>query len=432
MQLQTINLEMKKLRIGLAGLGTVGRGVYEIIQKDAQILTKKTQTVFEIVALASRSKKDFVDPSIKFYDQILDLARDENVDVIVELIGGTGVAKDLVEEAIKNGKKVVTANKALLAEHGAELAELVEKYNGRIGFEASTAGGNPVIKSFRESFTANQITEFYAILNGTCNFILTKMRNEGSDYLETLKEAQKLGYAEADPTLDIKGIDTAHKMVILSSIAAMTRPNFKAAHVEGVDEITAQDIKLADEFGYKIKLLAIYKNLGEACQQTVYPALIPAAEKIAQVDGPFNAVLVNTTNASWNIAIGRGAGGLTTGSAVVADLVDIVMNRETPLFGVKNSELREPKIIGIEQRCGKYFLRLTLNKELAQKENLAAKIFGDKINVSQAAFIDADSEIICGFLTDAQKENDVIYILKNLDSALVKQSRFLRVEETGF
>lgn len=423
---------MKKLKIGLAGLGTVGRGVYDILHKDAKMLSKRTQTIFEITAVASRSKKDFVDPKIKFYENILDLAQDPEVDVIVEVMGGLTTAKNLVEAAIKNGKKVVTANKALLAECGEEISELVEKYNGYIAFEASTAGANPVIKTFRESFISSEVTEFYAILNGTCNFILTKMRDEGLDYTTTLAEAQKLGYAEADPSLDVKGIDTAHKLVILSSIASMTKPNFKSVHVEGVDQVTIDDVKLANELGYKIKLLAIYKNFGESVQQSVYPALIPATDKIAQVDGPFNAVLVNTSNASWNISIGRGAGGLTTGSAVVADLLDIAMNRQSYLFGVKNSEAKQASIINISQRQGKYFLCLTLNKNLAQKENLAAKIFADKINVSAAAFIDADAEIICGFLTDVQKESDVVSVLKRLDSDLVKKAKFLRVEEIGF
>ncbi len=423
---------MKKLKIGLAGLGTVGRGVYDILHKDAKILTQRSETIFKIVAVASRSKKDFVDPKIKFYENVTDLADDENVDVIVEVMGGLTTAKELVEKAIKNGKKVVTANKALLAEYGSEMVDLVQKYNGHIGFEASTAGANPVIKTFRESFVSSEIIEFYAILNGTCNFILTKMRDEGSNYLETLKEAQALGYAEADPTLDVKGIDSAHKLVILSSIASSTIPNFKKVHVEGVDEVTIDDVKLALELGYKIKLLAIYKNLGDSMQQSIYPALIPASEKISQVDGPFNAVLVNTSNASWNISIGRGAGGLTTGSAVVSDLLDIACGRSAYLFGAQNSELRQANIINISQRQGQYFLRLVVNKELAQKTNLAEVVFGDKIKVARAAFIDADLEIICGFLTDTQKEGDIVAILKNLDSNLVKEARFLRVEETGF
>ena len=423
---------MKKLRIGLAGLGYVGRGVYDILHKDAKILTQRSETIFEIVAVASRSKKDFVDSKIKFYENVIDLVDDANVDVIVEVMGGLTTAKDLVERAIKQGKKVVTANKALLAQHGAELIELVQKYNGHIGFEASTAGANPVIKTFRESFNSSEISEFYAILNGTCNFILTKMRDEGSDYLETLKEAQKLGYAESDPTLDVKGIDTAHKLVILSSIASSTKPAFKNAHIEGVDVVAIEDIKLADDLGYKIKLLAIYKKLGDSSQQSVYPALIKKEEKIAQVDGPFNAVLVNTSNASWNISVGRGAGGLTTGSAVVADLMDIACGRSAYLFGAANSELGVAKIIDIAARKGKYFLRLTVNKELAKKTNLAEKIFGKKINVTQAAFIDKDSEIICGFLTDTQKESDIVATLKGIDLELVRESKFLRVEETGF
>lgn len=423
---------MKKLRIGLAGLGTVGKGVYDIIHKDAKILTQRSETIFEITAVASRSNKDFVDPKIKFYSNILELANDPQVDVVVEVMGGLTVAKDLVEAAIKNGKKVVTANKALLAQHGAELVELVQKYNGHIGFEASTAGANPVIKTFRESFISSEITEFYAILNGTCNFILTKMRDEGLDYTTTLAQAQKLGYAEADPTLDVKGIDTAHKLVILSSIASMTKPNFNAAHIEGVDQVTIEDVRMADDFGYKIKLLAIYKNLGDSMQQSVYPALIPASDKIAQVDGPFNAVLVNTTNASWNISVGRGAGGLTTGSAVVADLLDIATNRSSYLFGAPNSELAQANIINLAQREGKYFLRVVVDKNMAQKTDLAQAIFGDKIKVTKAAFIDKNDEIICAFLTDTQKESDVVAILKNLDSSLVKAARFLRVEETHF
>ncbi len=410
----------------------MGKGVYDILKKDAKILEKKSQTTFEIVAVASRSKKDFLDEKIKFYSNVLDLAADPEIDVIIEVMGGVGIAKELMEAAIKNGKKFITANKAMLAEHGAEIAEFVEKHNGHIAFEASTAGANPVIKAFKESFTANEITEFYAILNGTCNFILTKMGAEGSDFAATLEEAQSLGYAEADPTFDIKGIDTAHKLTILASIASSTKPAFKQLHIEGVDQVSANDIRLADDLGFKIKLLAIYKKLLGGVQQTVYPSLIKKSEKIAQVDGPFNAVLVNTTNASWNFSVGRGAGGLTTGSAVVADLVDIACNRVSPLFGVKNSELFESKIIDISKRVGKYFIRLTLDKNLAREGDLAEMLFGEKIKIESAAFLDDENEIICGFLTDVQKEQDVTEILQGLDSNLVKAAKFLRVEETNF
>lgn len=423
---------MKKLKIGLAGLGTVGKGVYEILKKDANLLTSRSQTQFEVVAVSARSKKDFIDAKVKFYPNAIDLASDADVDVVVELIGGKTLAKDLIETALKNGKKVVTANKALLAEHGAEIAKLVEKHNGYIGFEASTSGANPIIKAFKEGFAANEITKIYAILNGTCNFIMTKMAESGQGFEQTLVEAQKLGYAEADPTLDVKGIDAAHKITILSAIAAEANPAFSQLHIEGIDEVSNEDVKLADELGYKIKLLTIYKKLGDSSQQSVYPALIKKSEKIAQVDGPYNAVLVHGSNFEWNLSIGRGAGGLTTGSAVVADLLDIACERKSHLFGVKAEDLKAAKVQNISERFGKYFLKLLINKNLAQKLNLAESIFGSKIKVEQAAFIDKGEEILCGFLTEANQEKEVVEILKNLDSNLVKSAKFLRVEETGF
>lgn len=423
---------MKKLRIGLAGLGTVGKGFYDIIHKDSKILQERSNVIFEITAVANRSKKDFVDSNIKFYSNVVDLAKDENVDVVIEAMGGKDVALDLILTAFENGKKVVTANKALIAEFSDKLIESIEKNNGSIGFEASTAGANPVIKNFRESFSASKITEFYGILNGTCNFILTKMLNEGSNYHETLKEAQELGYAEANPTLDVKGIDTAHKLAILSAIASSSKPQFDKLYIEGVDTVTLEDITLANNLDYKIKLLGVFKQKDGEIFQAVYPSLVKKSEKIAQVDGAFNAVLSNTSNASWNLAVGRGAGGLTTGSAMVADLIDIALNRKTELFGVKNDKLKTPKLLDISQRFGKYFINLSLDKEIAKNGDIAKELFGDKIEVIQASFIDNDKNIIAGFLTNEQNEKDIIDILKNFNSNLVKSSKFIRVEETNF
>lgn len=423
---------MKKLKIGLAGLGVVGFGVYEILKKDAKILEARSQTKFEIVAVSARNHKDFVDPKIKFYKNPLDLANDPEIDVVIEVIGGCSIAKDLFEASVKNGKKFITANKALLAEFGLEIAKLSEQYDAHIGFEASTAGANPVIKNFKESFSATEITEFYGILNGTCNFILSKMSDEGSDFAETLHEAQKLGYAEADPTLDIKGIDTAHKLAILAAIASSSQPAFTELHIEGIEQISIQDVKLASELGYKIKLLGIYKNLGDSVQQAVYPALLKKSEKLAAVDGPFNAVLTHSSNASWNLSVGRGAGSLPTASAVVADLIDIACHRSSFLFGVESSKLSKASPIKLSQRLGKYFLRLIINKKSAQKTDLAQAVFGSKIKIEQVAFIDADEEILCGFLTDLQKEEDILKALESLDTGLVKSAKFLRVEETNF
>jgi len=414
---------MKKLRIGLAGLGVVGRGIYEIIQKDSKLLTLRTQVELEIVAISARTKKDFIDPKIKFYANILDLANDSEIDVIVEVIGGDGVAKDLIETAIKNGKKIVTANKALLAEHGFELAKLVEKYQSHIGFEASVAGATPAIKTAKENLAGNQITEIHAILNGTSNFILTKMKEENLDFSIALKQAQDLGYAEADPSSDIKGLDSAHKITLLAAIAFGTKPNFAETYVEGIDEISIDDIKLADEFGYKIKLLATAKK----GHQAIYPALIKKSEQVAQVDGAFNAILFNSSNAGQSLIVGLGAGSVPTASAIVADLVDVARGNQTFLFGVKSDDLGEVNISNISERVGKYFLRLFINKNSSEE-----KIFDGKIKIEQAAFFERGDEILCGFLTGEQKESELSEALKDLDPALVKSAKFLRVEATNF
>ena len=424
---------MKKIKIGLAGLGTVGKGVYEILKKDAALISQRTKSQLEIVAVSARSKKDFVDANVKFYENALDLAFDAEIDVIVEVIGGNDLAKNLCEAALKNGKKYVTANKALLAEFGFELAELAEKNNTHFAFEASVAGSIPVIKGFKEGLAANEIEEFYAILNGTCNFILTKMQQENLDFSVALKQAQDLGYAESDPTFDIKGIDTAHKLALLAAIADGTKPAFSKLSIEGVDEVSIEDINLANELGYKIKILAIYKKLANSSQQAVYPALISKAEKIAQVDDSFNAILTKASNAGWNFMVGRGAGGFPTASAIVADLIDISSDRYSCEFGVKTSDLKTANIDKISNRVGGYFLKLLINKDLAQKTNLAEVIFGDKIKIKNSIFIDKEEEILCGFITEKHKEQDVLDVLKLLDSNLVKSSKFLRVEEiVGF
>lgn len=424
---------MKKIKIGLAGLGTVGKGVYEILKKDAALISQRTKAQLEIVAVSARSKKDFVDANVKFYENALDLAADAEIDVIVEVIGGNTLAKNLCEAALKNGKKYVTANKALLAEFGFELAELAEKNNTHFAFEASVAGSIPVIKGFKEGLAANEIEEFYAILNGTCNFILTKMQQENLDFSVALKQAQDLGYAESDPTFDIKGIDTAHKLALLAAIADGAKPAFSQLSIEGVDEVSIEDINLANELGYKIKILAIYKKLANSSQQAVYPALISKAEKIAQVDDSFNAILTKASNAGWNFMVGRGAGGFPTASAIVADLIDIANDRYSSEFGIKTADLKTANIDKISNRVGGYFLKLVINKDLAQKTDLAEVIFGDKIKIKNSIFIDKEEEILCGFVTEKHKEQDIVDVLKLLDSNLVKSSKFLRVEEiVGF
>ena len=428
---------MKKIKIGIAGLGTVGRGVYEILQNQKDLLTLRTNCEFEVVAVASRSKKDFVDSKIKFYNNILDLAEDQNVDVVVELMGGYDVAKDLIHSSLKNNKKVVTANKALIAEHGKEILNWVDKYKGSIGFEASVAGANPIIKAFKEGFVANEISEIYGILNGTCNFILTKMKNEKQDYKIALQEAQELGYAEADPRFDVEGNDTAHKIVLLSAIARSSLPNYAQTYIEGINKISIDDINLADEMGYKIKLLAVYKNLGDEVQQSVYPALIKNSEKIAQIDGSYNAVLSKGSNFEYNLMVGRGAGGKPTGSAVVADIVDIALNRTNSfLFNAENYNLQATNIINIQKRFGQYFIVFNFDKNNLARGNVVEQIFANRINPKQVIFKqqnENNKDIFVGaILTENHVEKDIVDAIAMVDKSLIDNIKFIRVEQTNF
>jgi homoserine dehydrogenase len=428
---------MKKIKIGIAGLGTVGRGVYEILQNQKDLLALRTNCEFEVVAVASRSKKDFVDSKIKFYSNILDLAQDQNVDVVVELMGGYDVAKDLIHSSLKNNKKVVTANKALLAEQGKEILNWVDKYRGSIGFEASVAGANPIIKAFKEGFVANEISEIYAILNGTCNFILTKMKNEKQDYKIALQEAQELGFAEADPRFDVEGNDTAHKIVLLSAIARSSLPNYSQTYIEGINKISIDDINLADELGYKIKLLAVYKNLGDEVQQSVYPALIKNSEKIAQIDGSYNAVLSKGSNFEYNLMIGRGAGGKPTGSAVVADIVDIACERNNSfLFNAESINLKETNIINIKKRCGQYFIVFNFDKNNLSKGNVVEQIFANRINPKQVVFKQQNEDnkdiFVGAILTENHVEKDIIDAIAMVDKTLIDSIKFIRVEQTNF
>jgi homoserine dehydrogenase len=422
---------MKKIKVGLAGLGTVGKGVYDILHKDKIMLQKKTDCDFEIVAVANRSKKNFVSPEIKFYFDILDLAADENIDVVIEAIGGVEIAKDLIFLSLKNNKKVITANKAILAEKNFELQKILLESNSNIYFEASTAGANPVIKNFRESFSSNEITDFFAILNGTCNFILTKMLDEKKNYQETLLEAQNLGYAEADPKLDVAGVDTAHKLSILSSIASNSLINFNKIYVEGIEKIDFCDVEMAFELGYKVKLLATFRKNSDKIFAAVYPSLVKKSEKIAQIDGPFNAVLTNTTNASWNLSVGRGAGGLTTGSAIISDLIDIAKNRSENLFVIDNKNLTEIEILSISERVGKYFILLNLDKNFA--ENFSLKnLLPENLKINQSLIKEYSDFLSLAILVEENSELEIQKIIENFDKKIVKKAKFIRVEETKF
>ncbi|HMM13477.1 MAG TPA: homoserine dehydrogenase [Parvibaculum sp.] len=351
----------KPLRIGVAGLGTVGVGVVKILAARRDFLAAAAGRSIDLVAVSARDpKKDRgVDLSnVRWEDDARKIASADDIDVVVELIGGAeGVARELVETALANGKHVVTANKALIANHGISLARRAEQHGVALNYEAAVAGGIPIIKALREGLAANEITSVIGILNGTCNYILTEMEATGRDFGEVLKDAQALGYAEADPSFDVGGIDAAHKLAILASLAFGREVDFDSVHVEGIEKITATDIKFAREFGYKIKLLAIATKTADGIEQRVHPALVPEGSPLAAVSGVFNAVAVRGDRVGLLILEGRGAGEGPTASAVLSDLVDIARGLVMPPFIVPTSHLKKPEKAGIDRVQGAYYLR---------------------------------------------------------------------------
>lgn len=353
---------VRPLAVAVAGLGTVGAGVLKLLRDNAEIIAARAGRPIAVTAVSARDRaRDRGVPTggLRWYDDPVALAADPKVDVVVEVIGGSeGPARALVEAAIRARKPVVTANKALLAVHGAAIAELAEAEAVPLAFEAAVAGGIPAIKAVREGLAANRILRIAGILNGTCNYILTTMREAKREFAEVLAEAQKLGYAEADPSFDIDGIDAAHKLAILAALAFGRPVDFGAVHVEGIREITAIDIAMAEELGYRIKLLGIAKREDGGVSTRVHPCMVPAAAPIARVDGVFNAVVAEGDFVGRVMLEGRGAGAGPTASAVVADLIDIARGRHTPVWGAAAGALDAAPSVPMEKHVGAYYLRL--------------------------------------------------------------------------
>ncbi|MBL8808176.1 MAG: homoserine dehydrogenase [Rhodospirillales bacterium] len=350
------------LRIAIAGLGTVGAGVLQVVGKNGALIARRGGRPLEVVAVSARDrgKARGIDLSqIAWFDDAAKMAAEAKCDVVVELIGGAeGVARKVCEAALANGRHVVTANKALLAHHGTALAAQAEAKGLTIAYEAAVAGGIPIIKSIREGLAANRLNRVYGILNGTCNYILTQMRKTGRAFGEVLADAQKLGYAEADPSFDVDGVDAAHKLAILAGVAFGTRIDFGAVHVEGIRRIGAQDIQFARELGYRIKLLGI-AEIGEAgLMQRVHPCMVPLETPIAHVEDVYNAVVAEGDFVGRVVAEGRGAGAGPTASAVVADIVDIAHGRRPMTFQLPAGELAAPPRLTIADRKGGYYIRL--------------------------------------------------------------------------
>jgi len=353
------------LRVGVAGLGTVGASVVRILARQDNALTQRCGRAVRVTALSARdrSKDRGLDLSrYVWFEDPVDLARSGDVDCVVELVGGSdGAAKATVETAIASGKHVVTANKALLAKHGLSLARAAEERGVALAFEASAAGGIPVIKTLREALPGNTISRLYGILNGTCNYILSRMELEGLTFEACLADAQRLGYAEADPTFDVDGFDTAHKLAILTSLAFGTEIDSEAVYVEGISKIAPLDLAMAKELGYRIKLLGVAERTKTGIEQRVHPTMVPRTSAIAQVMGVTNAVTIDADAVKELTLIGPGAGGDATASAVVADIADLASNTVQAPFGRPVDRLEKAPRAPMQRHEGGYYIRLTVH-----------------------------------------------------------------------
>ncbi len=436
---------MQPINVGLLGIGTVGGGTFTVLQRNAEEITRRAGRPIRIVAVADKNMelaKQVTGGACRVTDDAFSVVNDPAVDIVIELIGGLGVAKELVLQAIANGKHVVTANKALLATHGNEIFKAAQDKGVMIGFEAAVAGGIPIIKAVREGLTANRIEWIAGIINGTTNFILSEMRDKGLPFDTVLKEAQRLGYAEADPTFDIEGVDAAHKITLLASLAFGIPVQFDKAYIEGISKLDAIDIKYAEQLGYRIKLLGITKRTSEGVELRVHPTLIPSKRLIANVEGAMNAVLVQADAVGATLYYGKGAGAEPTASAVIADLVDITRmhtadpENRVPHLAFQPDAMVDLPMLPINEVITSYYLRL----RVADKTGVLADI--TRILADEQISIDA---VIQKEPLEGEKEADLIMLThqtreKCINAAIVKIEALgvvaghvtkLRMEELG-
>ena len=376
---------MAPLRVAVAGLGTVGAAVLDILLSRRGLVADRCGRPVEPVAVSARDRgRDRgVDLSgCAWFDDAARMASEAEADVVVELIGGEdGVAKAACESALAAGRHVVTANKALIARHGRALAAAAEGAGVALCYEASVAGGIPVIKALREGFAGNRISRIHGILNGTCNYILTAMREAGRGFGEVLAEAQALGYAEADPGFDIDGVDSAHKLALLAAVAFGQETDLDGVHVEGIRRITPEDIRFADELGYRIKLLGIAGRTEDGIEQRVHPCMVPASAPLAHVEGVFNAVVTEGDAVGTSMLEGRGAGAGPTASAVLADLADIARGAFAPTFGVPAARLAPARPASIDRRVGPYYVRLSVVDRPGVIADVSAALRDERVSV---------------------------------------------------
>ncbi|WP_075996511.1 homoserine dehydrogenase [Salaquimonas pukyongi] len=435
------------LRIGVAGVGTVGSALVRILDEKAAVLAERCGRAMTVsgVSARDRNRDRGCDLSgVEWFDTPADLAASENIDVFVELIGGDGdPAYSAVKKALQSGKHVVTANKALLARHGVELALLAEENGLILNFEAAVAGGIPIIKTMREALTSNDVFRIYGILNGTCNYILTRMEDEGLSYGECLSQAQALGYAEADPTFDVEGFDTAHKLAILTSLAFGSEISADDIYVEGISNITAEDIEAARDMGYRIKLLGVAQKTASGIEQRVHPTMVPVRAPIAQISGVTNAVAIEADIVGQLVLSGPGAGGEATASAVSGDLCDIAKSRPghqiAPALGQPAGSLAPYKRAAMRAHAGGYFIRLTVHDQtgvfasiasrMAEQEISLASIVQRKKNGASSGGADGPQTII--LITHETTEQAIRNALEKIeqDGHLAAPAQMIRLEQ---
>lgn len=412
---------MQPLRIGLLGVGTVGGGTINLLQNNSSEITRRLGRQLIITHAANRNierAKKICDTSIKVTTDVFDVVNADDVDVVVELIGGTTIAKDAIIQAIKNGKHIVTANKKLLAEYGNEIFQLAAKHNVMVMFEAAVAGGIPIIKALREGLAANHIESIAGIINGTSNFILSEMRANGSTFQEALAQAQTLGYAEADPTFDIEGQDAGHKLSIISALAFGTPINFQHCYLEGISQLKSIDIGYAEELGYRIKLLGITRKTPKGIELRVHPTLLPESRLLAKVEGVMNAVSVQADMIGQTMYYGAGAGADPTASAVVADIMDVtrLQNAEAsyrvPYLAFQSESLEDISILPMDDIISSYYLRVSVQDEPG--------VLGEIANILASESISIEALIQKGVID--QKSTEIVILTHSTQERFIKQS----------
>ena len=381
---------MKPINVGLLGAGTVGGGTFTVLKRNAEEISRRAGRPIVITVVADKNlelAKSVTKGACRVTDDAFSVVNDPEVDIVIELIGGYGVAKELVLKAIHNGKHVVTANKALLAVHGNEIFTAAQQMRVMVAFEAAVAGGIPIIKALREGLSANRIEWIAGIINGTTNFILSEMRDKGLGFDTVLKEAQRLGYAESDPTFDIEGVDAAHKITILAALAFGIPMQFDKAYIEGISKLDATDIKYAEQLGYRIKLLGIAKRTPEGVELRVHPTLIPSKRLIANVEGAMNAVLVQGDAVGATLYYGKGAGAEPTASAVIADLVDVTRmhtsdpQNRVPHLAFQPNQLSDLKILSMDEVQTSYYLRMRVQDKPGVLADITRILADEQISI---------------------------------------------------